>query len=204
MRVTVVDAGMGNIHSISSALHTVGGEVEVTAVPERILASERLVLPGVGAFGRCMAELGERHLLEPLQAYHRSGRPMLGICLGFQVLFQDSTELGVHRGLGWIDGHVEQFENTDLIVPHMGWNRVVSVDHHHLMDGVEDGAHAYFVHSYRPVRVPESAVVATSDYGEHFVCAVGLENVVGVQFHPEKSGPVGLRMLANFLRWSPT
>lgn len=201
--VALVDYGMGNLRSLSNALKAVGADLAVTSDPARVLEARRVVLPGVGAFGRCMAELRERSLLAPVERFLDSGRPLLGICVGFQVLFDESTEHGSHRGMGRVPGRIERFDEPDLIVPHMGWNSVAIRQPHPLLDGIESGAHFYFVHSYRPRLVPDSASLATSDYGSEFVCAVASDNLAGVQFHPEKSGPVGLRLLSNFLSWSP-
>lgn len=203
MNVTVIDAGMGNLRSISNALAVVGGEVNLTANPEEIARADRLVLPGVGAFGRCMMELAERGLLDPLQRRIDSGCPVFGICLGFQVLFERSTEHGDHAGLGRIPGRVTPLDQPGLIVPHMGWNEAHQTRGHEIFDGIATASHFYFDHSYRPVDVADENTLAVTDYGDNFVCVVGHRNLLGAQFHPEKSGPVGLRMLKNFLRWNP-
>jgi len=128
---------------------------------------------------------------------------MLGVCLGFQVLFERSTEHGEHAGLGRIGGSITRFASPGLIVPHMGWNIITASRPPPLMNGVEDGSHVYFVHSYRPEGVDAGADLAHSEYGGEFVCAVAKDNIAGMQFHPEKSGPVGLRLLHNFLGWNP-
>ena len=201
--VVVIDYGMGNLRSIANALQTVGAVVEVSSDPERIGSAGRLVLPGVGAFGRSMQELRERGLIEPMSEAVSRWVPFLGICLGFQVLFEGSTEFGEHEGVGWVSGRVDRFDDTDLIVPHMGWNFVTPSRAHPLFKGLDAGGHFYFVHSYRPEGVRESETLATTEYGEDFVCAVHHNSVVGTQFHPEKSGPMGLQMLENFLSWSP-
>jgi len=202
--VTVIDAGMGNLASISNALRTVGGNVNVTSTPSDILKANRLVLPGVGAFGRCISELRKRRLRVPLEARIKAGVPVLGICIGFQALFKSSDELGFHRGLGHVPGKVKRFDDDELIVPHMGWNIMHPKRDHPLFSDLPETSYVYFVHSFRPVTVPDKYVLATTDYGDDFVSAVATENLVGVQFHPEKSGPTGLRMLTNFLGWDPS
>jgi len=199
--VAVVDYGMGNLHSIGSALTEVGATVELVRGAEALARFDRVVLPGVGAFGRSMANLRAAGLDEALVAHARAGRPLLGICLGFQVLFESSAELGQHAGLGLVRGRVERFA-PGLHVPHVGWN-VVHHEGHPLFAGLGPTPHAYFVHSFRPVDVDPAAVIARSDYGEAFVCAVAQGAVAGVQFHPEKSGPEGLHMLARFCAWTP-
>jgi imidazole glycerol phosphate synthase glutamine amidotransferase subunit len=202
--VLVIDYGMGNLRSLTNALRALGAQVQVSDDPRLIYTSERLILPGVGAFGRSMQELGSRDLLAPLNDAVRGGKPLLGICLGFQVLFGSSTEHGEHPGLGYVSGRIERFEGEGLIVPHMGWNRLVLERPHALLEGVASGAHVYFVHSYRPAEADADDVLARTDYGGWFVSAVARGNVAGLQFHPEKSGPVGLRLLSNFLTWEPS
>lgn len=199
--VAVIDYGMGNLHSISSALEAVGAKVELVTDAAGLAAHPRAVLPGVGAFGRSMQHLEAAGLVEGLRAHVAAGRPLLGICLGFQVLFTSSEEHGHHAGLGLVPGRVVRFE-TDLHVPHVGWN-VLRCEAHPLFAGLGPDPHAYFVHSFYPVDVPEDVVVARSEYDGPFVCAVAKGPVLGVQFHPEKSGPEGLSMLARFLEWQP-
>lgn len=201
--VLVIDYGMGNLRSIANALREVGAEVTVGDDPRLVYAANRIVLPGVGAFSRSMQELASRELLGPLGDAVRGGKPLLGICLGFQVLFASSTEHGEHAGMGYVSGRVERFEGDGLIVPHMGWNRIVTERPHPLLEGVTSGSHVYFVHSYRPVHTDPSDVLARTDYGGWFTSAVARSNVAGYQFHPEKSGHVGLRLLQNFLTWEP-
>lgn len=202
--VTVIDAGMGNLASISNALRSVGANVKVTSTPSEVANAARLVLPGVGAFGRCVSELRKRRLRVPLEQRIAAGVPVLGICIGFQVLFKSSDELGFHRGLGHVPGKVQRFDEPDLIVPHMGWNIVHPKREHPLLSDLPETSYVYFVHSFRPIGVPDKYVLATTDYGSDFVSAVSVNNLVGVQFHPEKSGPTGLRMLTNFLDWDPS
>ena len=201
--VVVIDYGMGNLRSIANALRAVGADVEVSSDPDTVASAERLVLPGVGAFGRAMQEIDDRQLMEPIVESIRSGQPLLGICVGYQVLFEGSTEQGRHRGIGLFSGCVERFDDESLIVPHMGWNRIEILREHSLFDGVPSGSFVYFVHSYRPVDVPSEQALTTTPYEDDFVSAIARDNVVGCQFHPEKSGTVGLRILENFLRWRP-
>ncbi|MCA9565459.1 MAG: imidazole glycerol phosphate synthase subunit HisH [Myxococcales bacterium] len=203
MSVTVVDYGMGNIASLRNAFAKVGAEVSLSHDADEIASAERLALPGVGAFGRCTAELRERGIFEAVAAALRSGRPVLGICLGFQVLFERSTEFGQHQGFGRFAGVVDAFDSGNVVVPHMGWNSLELVREHPIFHGVPSGSHVYFLHSFRPTFDDQPAVLARTEYDGTFTSAVGSENVVGFQFHPEKSGPVGLRLLANFLSWKP-
>lgn len=195
--ITIVDYGMGNLRSVSKALEYLGQEVAITADPARVLEAERLILPGVGAFGDAMAELEARGLVEPLRRYAQSGRPLLGICLGMQLLMDESEESPGVRGLGLIAGGCRRFR-TQLKVPHMGWNRIRQVRPAPLFEGLADGTYCYFVHSYYVV--PEVAVVAAglTDYGVAFPSVLWHDNIVATQFHPEKSQDAGLAMLRNF------
>lgn len=202
VRVGIIDYRMGNLHSIASAVHAVGGDVYWCRTALDVAACDRIVLPGVGAFGACMRNLAEAGLDEALKEHASLGRPLLGICLGFQALFESGTEGGDYRGLGLVKGRVRRFE-IDLHVPHVGWNELHIRRTHPVFEGIGEGSHMYFVHSYYPDRVAPEAVVATADYGVEFVCAVGTGSVVGTQFHPEKSADAGLRLLSNFIRWMP-
>jgi imidazole glycerol phosphate synthase glutamine amidotransferase subunit len=202
LRVGIVDYRMGNLHSIASAVTAVGGDVVWCTDAASVRACDRIVFPGVGSFGACMRNLHEAGLDEAMVAHVRAGRPLLGICLGFQALFEKGTEGGDYAGLGLVSGRVRRFD-IDLHVPHVGWNELHFRSQHPVFAGIAEGSHMYFVHSYYPDDVDPSAVVATSDYGVQFVCAVGNGSVVGTQFHPEKSSDDGLRLLSNFVRWSP-
>ena len=162
---------------------------------------ERIVLPGVGAFGRAMENLRQRRLIEPLQSIVEQGRPFLGICLGLQLLFEQSNEHGNHAGLGWVSGKVMRFSEA-LRVPHIGWNTVSQPRASVLFDGIPNDAHFYFVQSYYVVPDNPAIVVGETDYGADFASAIELDNVFGVQFHPEKSQQAGLELLANFGRTS--
>lgn len=202
--VTIVDYGIGNLRSIEKALEHVGADVLRTDCPERIAAASRLVLPGVGAFGACMAEVRRRGLDKPvLEAVARSV-PFLGVCVGMQMLFEESEERGLHKGLGILPGRVIRFRHTYgngsmLKVPHMGWNALRPTRASHLLRGIRPGAHCYFVHSYHAAAVADECVVATCNYGLDFPAVVARENVCGMQFHPEKSQHNGLTMLKNFV-----
>jgi glutamine amidotransferase len=196
--LAIVDYGMGNLRSVQKALERVGQAAEVTGDADRIATAPAVVLPGVGAFGACMDNLGRLGLVEPVCAAIAAGRPFLGICLGMQLLFEESEEHGQHRGLGVLPGRVRRFENG-LPVPHMGWNTLRARREHPLLEGVADGSHVYFVHSYY-CDAPEDVVIADSEYGRPFPAIVGRGRVLGMQFHPEKSQAVGLRLAANFVR----
>lgn len=199
--VSVIDYGMGNLHSICSALKEVGAQVTVVSTPEALRDAERVVLPGVGAFGRCMQHLQEGGLDVALQEHLQRARPLLGVCLGYQVLFESSDELGLHPGLGVFKGQVRRFV-TELSVPHVGWN-VVRHRGHPLFAGLSEDPHAYFVHGYKSVQVDPQVAIAHSEYDGPFVCAAAQGTAAGLQFHPEKSGPDGLRMLSCFMSWRP-
>jgi imidazole glycerol-phosphate synthase subunit HisH len=196
--IAIVDYGIGNLGSASKAFRHVGAEAVLSGDPAVLRTADTLVLPGDGAFGAAMDELRQRDLLPVLQEAVAQGRTLLGICVGMQLLFDHSEEHGSHRGLGLLPGRVRRFKG-DLPVPHMGWNRLRRRQPHPLLEGLEDGSHVYFVHSYYCEAKPD-VVIATSDYGADFAAIVGRGNVIGVQFHPEKSQGVGLRMIDNFVR----
>ena len=199
--VTIVNYGMGNLRSIESALHYLGVACVIEDRPERVAASEKLILPGVGSFARAMANLrstGQRDALE--QAVRGRGVPVLGICLGMQLLAERGTEDGVSAGLGWIPGEVVRFTaKEDRKIPHIGFNAVShKARGRQMFAGLPEAADFYFVHSYYFVPRAPDAVAGECDYGEPFVAAVANANVWGVQFHPEKSQGNGLRLLRNF------
>jgi glutamine amidotransferase len=199
--IVVVDYGMGNLHSVSKALEKAGGKVEVSGDPARLAAAEKLVLPGVGAFADAKAELSRRKLLAPVVDHIRSGRKFLGICLGLQLLFEKSCEDGVHEGLSILKGEVVRFDEKKAKVPQIGWNEVEFVKNSLLFTGVPPKSYVYFVHSYYVVPSDPSVVAARTEYGVTFASAVAADNIWAVQFHPEKSQRVGLRMLENFVGW---
>ena len=200
--IAIVDTGSGNLRSVEKALHHVGGTPVVTSDPEVVRRAARLVVPGQGAFASCMrglsGDLGEA-VLEGV----RAGRPYLGICLGLQILFEESEEgTGTTRGLGLLGGQVVRIRPKDasLKVPHMGWSSMRQVRPDPLLDGVPDGAFAYFVHSYRAVPRDPQVTVLSADYDGELCAAIRKDNLFAVQFHPEKSQGVGLRLLENFVR----
>jgi glutamine amidotransferase len=193
----LIDAGTGNLHSVHNALKKTGYRLLVSAEPEVLKQPARVILPGVGAFGGFMDGLRERGLIEPLREAARRGDPFFGICVGMQALFQTSEEMGTHAGLGLLDGNVVRFpEFTDRKVPHTGWNQLWFAHDSTLFRGISPGAYAYFNHAY--YCAGSGVPAATTDYGIDFTSAVQQQNVYGVQFHPEKSQQVGLRVLQNF------
>jgi len=199
VKVAIVDYGMGNLRSVEKALERVGAEPRVTRDHEEIRAAERIVLPGVGAFPKAMEAVREYGLDELLRERVAAHVPVLGICLGMQLLFERSDELGGAEGLGLLPGVVRPLDAPGLKVPQIGWNAVRWHEPSPLVEGLGDEAAFYHVHSFAPDAVDE-VVLGTATYGSEFVSAVQSNGVAGVQFHPEKSGPAGLRLLANFAR----
>ena len=216
MRVAIVDYGSGNLHSAHKAFeraardNAIAAEILVSADPDSIRKADRIVLPGVGAFKDCRDGLnavpGLRPALEETVRY--KGKPFLGICVGMQLLATRGLEHEVTEGLNWIGGDVKLITSADpaLKIPHMGWNTLTLRKAHPLFGGIttgDEGAHAYFVHSYHLAPQDEGDVLATTDYGSTITAAVARDNIAGVQFHPEKSQALGLALIANFLRWRP-
>lgn len=202
-KVCVVDYEAGNLTSVCLALEELGWETIVTGNPDTVVEADRLIFPGVGAAPAAMSKLKERGLGEAITEYALSGRPLLGICLGAQIIFDRSAE-GDAECLGLLDGSVEPLTpSSSFKVPHMGWNAVEFAREHPVWNGIEAGAQFYFVHGY--VVIPDSAgvVIGRTEYDELFVSAVAKHNIVAFQFHPERSGKFGLEVLRNFLRWSP-
>jgi len=201
LQLAIIDYGMGNRRSVEKALEHVGVQAVLTSDPARLRAAGGLVLPGVGAFPRAMANLRELGLEEPIRELVGAGTPMLGICLGMQLAFDSSTELGGAAGLGLLPGEVLPLQTRGAKLPHIGWNEV---EFQHptspLLDGIPSRCAFYHVHSLAPVPASASDVLGTAEYGAPFVTAVHRENFYGVQFHPEKSSAAGLRLLANFAR----
>ena len=198
----MVDAGGANLGSVRAALERLGATPELTRDPARIAAADRMLLPGVGAAAPVMAILRDHGLVPALrEAVFARGVPLLGICIGMQVLFEHSEE-GAVDGLGWLPGRVRRLPaGPGLRLPHMGWNALQPQRAHPLLEGVAAGQQAYFVHSYAVD--PGADTLATCSHGREFAALVARANLAGVQFHPERSGAVGARLLANFLRWSP-
>lgn len=202
--VLVVDYGMGNLRSVAKALESLGASVLVSTDPADVRKAERVVLPGVGAFGDAARELDSRGLTRPLAEHLAAGKPFLGVCLGLQLLFESSEEAPGVKGLAFLKGSVRRFPNAAgngerLKVPHMGWNQVRQVAESALLAGVSDASYFYFVHSYYPHAEEPSIVLAETDYGVTFPAVVGHGRAFACQFHPEKSQRAGLRLLANFL-----
>ena len=199
-RVAILDYGMGNLRSVEKAFERVGADAELTADPARAATADGLVLPGVGAFPKAIANVRERGLDRLIADRVAAGIPVLGICLGYQLLFDSSDELGGADGLGLLSGPVNGLEAPGLKVPHIGWEPVSWSGESELADGIEDRTPFYFVHSFTPRPVHDADVLGTAVHGERFACAAARPPIYGVQFHPEKSSSVGLRLLQNFVR----
>jgi imidazole glycerol-phosphate synthase subunit HisH len=200
----LIDAGTGNLRSVQKALEAVGANVLCTSDPERVLEGQRVVLPGVGAFGDFMSGLRERGLEEVVKKIVARGVPMLGICVGMQALFEAGEEMAEYAGLGLLPGRVVRFSATlGVKVPHTGWNQVEVRKDAPLFKGINSGSYVYFNHSYYCRAENPSDITATVDYGLQYACSVQRENIFGVQFHPEKSQAVGLQILRNFLEVEP-
>jgi glutamine amidotransferase len=197
-RIAIIDAGIGNLRSVQKAFEHVGASPIVTDDPALVIEADAVVLPGVGAFGDGMGGLRSHGLDVAVLDVIERGIPFFGICVGLQLLFQESEEMGAHRGLGVLPGRVVRFP-TNLTVPHMGWNQIEQRRPHPLLADVPDGVFTYFAHSYHAVTDDESIVVATTDYGGPFPSIVARDHVWAIQFHPEKSQQVGLKLLANFV-----
>jgi glutamine amidotransferase len=197
--IVIVDYGMGNLRSVQKGLEKVGAVAVVSRDQEAVRSADKLVLPGVGAFSQCMKNLKGLDLVEPVVEFIKSGKPFLGICLGLQLLFDESEEFGTHEGFGLVPGKVRAFDrSTGLTIPHMGWNEVRFRGDVPIFRGIEDGSHFYFVHSFYVDPDDDRDIAAETDYGITFTCAVHRENMYAVQFHPEKSQSIGLKILANF------
>jgi imidazole glycerol phosphate synthase glutamine amidotransferase subunit len=203
LRVAVVDYGAGNLVSIDQALKAVGGDPFLVREPDELDQADALVVPGVGAAAPAMSRLAQRRLVEPIRQWILHGRPYLGVCLGLQLLFETSDEDGAET-MGILAGRTVRIEDAPTL-PHIGWNQVERRRRHSLFDGIADSADFYFVHSYAGVPqgiTGEEAILGETTHGGRFVSAIDRGNVLGVQFHPERSGADGIRLLANFVRWA--
>ncbi|HTP66487.1 MAG TPA: imidazole glycerol phosphate synthase subunit HisH [Geobacteraceae bacterium] len=202
--IAIIDYGMGNLRSVQKGFEKLGFAAEVTADPKVLLEADKVVLPGVGAFADCMRNLEQGGFVEPILRVIREGRPFLGICLGLQLLFTESEEFGLHRGLDIIPGRVVRFADgmeeagEELKVPHMGWNQLAFKKRPPLFAGLDEGTNVYFVHSFYVKPEDEGVIATTTTYGIEFCSSVWKDNVVATQFHPEKSQEKGLMMLKNF------
>ena len=199
VRIAVVDYGVGNLRSVEKAFAAAGFPAVVSAEKSVLRKAEALVLPGVGAFGACMKALSEHGLDELILERVSGGTPMLGVCVGMQMLFEESEEFGRTSGLGLLKGCVRRF-SCELLVPQVGWNQVRQAQRHALLDGIEAGTFFYFVHSFYCEPADRDAVIGETEYGSAYASVVCQKHIFGVQFHPEKSQAAGLRLLRNFAR----
>jgi len=195
--VAIIDYGVGNLRSVEKAFAATGCDAIISGDESVLRAAQKLVLPGVGAFAACMKAIKERGFDQLVYERARAGTPLFGVCVGMQVLFDESDEFGSTPGLGLLRGTVRRFEN-ELVVPQVGWNRIYQKQRHALFEGIEDGSFCYFVHSFYCQPHDETVVAGETDYGGRYASVVAEGNICGVQFHPEKSQEVGLRMLRNF------
>ncbi len=216
MSVVIIDYGSGNLHSAHSSFARAndecgaGFEIKLSSDPDEVRKADRIVLPGVGAFADCASGLhAVDGMVEALnEAVHENGKPFFGICVGMQLLADTGLENGSHKGLGWIAGEVEQIKSSDasLKIPHMGWNTLEVINDHALLDGLPlgpDGLHAYFVHTYHFKTAQPVHDILETNYGGPVTAMVAKDNMIGTQFHPEKSQKLGLALISNFLKWTP-
>ena len=203
MMIAIIDYNMGNLASVKNAFAKLGKEAVIENDPKKFQEYDKLVLPGVGAFGDAMQHLQERDMVDAIKKFAHSGKPMLGICLGMQLLFESSQEFGEHEGLGLIKGNVVKFDaqkfQEPLKVPHMGWNRMFTKEHP-LFEGLDDEHYLYFVHTYHVTCKDEKDIIGETFYGYKFTSAVANNNIMGIQPHPEKSHTNGLKILENFIK----
>lgn len=197
--IALIDYGVGNLRSVNKALVTAGADVVQTDDPQIILRASKVVVPGVGAFQDGMKGLKSRDLIPVLKEIVKGGIPVLGICLGMQLFFEMSSEQGQTKGLGFVQGNVEKFSSANLKIPHTGWNQIKIINSSPLFTGLESNTYVYFNHSYYCVPAISLNILTQTDYGHTYASAVRNENLFGVQFHPEKSQEVGLRLLRNFI-----
>jgi glutamine amidotransferase len=200
-RVAIIDYGVGNLRSVEKAFAATGCEASISSDESFLRSAEKLVLPGVGAFAACMRALKEKGFDRLVRERASEGTPLLGVCVGMQMLFEESEEFGSTRGLGLLKGRVRKFGN-ELVVPQVGWNRIHQRRPHALFEGIANGSFCYFVHSFYCEPGDDAVVAGETEYGRRYASVVAQGNVCGVQFHPEKSQDVGLRMLKNFSRFA--
>lgn len=201
--IAIIDYGMGNLRSVEKAFLKIGAKANVTGRPSDLDNAEALVLPGVGAFADCMRNLQEKGLLEAVVCSIKKGKPYLGICLGLQILFEESEEFGLNKGLGIIPGKVRRFsfKNKGLKIPHMGWNSIKIIKKAPVFEDIPDESYFYFVHSYY-VEPSDTSVISTiTEYGHPFVSSIWKDNITATQFHPEKSQALGLKVLKGFVEF---
>jgi len=196
--IALVDYDLGNLRSVEKALETIGADVQLTSDPEVVLAAEKVVLPGVGAFGDGMVGLRRYGLIDVIPEVVRRGTPLLGICVGMQLLFEVGEEHGQHQGLGILPGHVRRFATSELKVPQTGWNQILPMRETVLLDGLLPNDYAYFNHGYYCDAAPDDTLAQT-EYGVRYASVIGRGRLYGVQFHPEKSQRVGMTILRNFV-----
>jgi glutamine amidotransferase len=200
-KLVIVDYGVGNFRNVQKAFQTIGADAEISDSVEAVEEAEAVVLPGVGAFGDAIDNLRARGLDQPVLTAARSGKPLLGICVGLQLLFDESEEMGHHQGLALLSGQVTRFP-SGLPVPHMGWNQIEPEQNHPLLHHIDPGDFAYFAHSYYAAPAWPADIIAWTDYGQRFASIVGRDNICAIQFHPEKSQQVGLQILKNFVKFA--
>jgi glutamine amidotransferase len=202
--IAIIDYGMGNLRSVQKGFEKIGAEAVITSNPQTVLEADKIVLPGVGAFRDCMHSLEQAGFVDPILRIINEGRPFLGICVGMQLLFTDSVEFGLYKGLNVIPGHVLRFPEDmtvaaeKLKVPQMGWNQLRFKRRPPTFEGIADDSNVYFVHSYYVKPDNDEVIATTTDYGFEFCSSIWKENIIATQFHPEKSQDVGLRILKNF------
>lgn len=204
MSIGVIDIGIGNLGSLRNALYSQGWDTVLASEADHFDDITHLILPGVGSFAAAMQRLDDGGLTGQIRRFASSGRPLLGICLGMQLLAGFGSEGGKIEGLGLIPGQVDPISGAGLRIPHVGWNNARQVHEHPVLDGIRDDVDFYFVHSYRFVANDPNTIIAQTEYGEKFPSIVGKANVIGAQFHPEKSQTNGLRLLDNFCMWDGT
>ena len=197
----IIDYGMGNLRSVEKAITSLGGSAQISGEPDVVRRAECLILPGVGAFGDAMVNLRRSGLDAAIREAVEEGKPLLGLCLGLELLFSESEEFGRHQGLALIPGSVKRFQEPSLRVPHVGWNQIESIRPDPLLQNLHEGTYFYFVHSYYVEPESPAHVLAWTQYGRRFCSIAGSKNVWGAQFHPEKSQGAGKQLLRNFLEF---